>query len=192
MSNDPTRRVRLQFGHPRGTAVTHDLFDFFGFFARKMGTLARLCWRLTKTDGQECPSYRPNQEPNFRSPFDPFDSFERKSTFTNRNAWPHDQSDKLSLMKLLGHYLAHKLAHPIFRDRSPAFKSRSAEISRISAIFNRLDSPQVAGNQALKQIRRSHRSSRTGTTHQPLGNSFNCGHRDWYSSCPGETAYGRA
>lgn len=24
---------------------------------RKMGTPARLCWRLTNTDGQECPAY---------------------------------------------------------------------------------------------------------------------------------------
>ena len=69
-------------------------------------------------------------------------------------------------------YQSHKLPPPIFRDRSPAFKSRSDEISRISAIFDRLDSPQVAGNRALKQIRRSHRSSRTGTTHVPYYDDF--------------------
>ena len=41
------------------TNKTGDFFDFFGLFVfdRKLGTLARLWIRLTKTDGQECPSY---------------------------------------------------------------------------------------------------------------------------------------
>lgn len=37
--------------------------------SRKMGTPARLCCRLTKTDGQGCPSYGPNHVPDSRALF---------------------------------------------------------------------------------------------------------------------------
>ena len=67
-------------GRP-GTAATPDFFAFFDFFARQMGTPARLCSRLNKIDGHECPAYQPDHAPVSRALFD---LFEHPHPFVNR------------------------------------------------------------------------------------------------------------
>ena len=51
-----------------------DTFDTFARLTRKMGTLAHPCARYpSNTDGQECPSYRPNPHATICDFFDFFE-----------------------------------------------------------------------------------------------------------------------